>query len=272
MLDSSIMDAIKETVKSAVTDAVTNAVKAEFDARMPAIQQAIEDIAALKRDLKDVEGRLETVEEAISDTSARAETTLTSIIPAMADHISEIAEALSMRQLDLEVHGRKWALIIQGIEGTANEDQKVTRQKCVTFATSKLGIRDAGAMPLAACHRLQPAAGSGIIIRFCDLADRNTWLDSARNLRNQDIKVNISPDVPPVLRGIKKDLLQKRKDLPAEEKRFSHIKYQRQWPYMFLARKGKGPINSTISKQDIIRAVLNMNPAFKVNLNAELNK
>ena len=61
-----------------------------------------------------------------------------------------------------------------------------------------------------------------------------------------------------------KDLLQKRKDLPPEEKKRSFIRYHRQWPYMDLAVGNNRFIRSDIRKEAIVQSVLCANPMFRV--------
>ena len=145
-------------------------------------------------------------------------------MPALTSHAEKVATALALQTLDLDVHRRKWSLTIQGIKGDAGEEDAVTRKACVDLARNHLGIADANEKGFSACHRLNKRKDAGIIIRFQDLSRRNEWLDGAKNLRTHTERISISPDLPPVLRHLKTELLQKRKDMSPEHKKKSYVK------------------------------------------------
>ena len=42
-------------------------------------------------------------------------------LPELSSDLEQLASALVLRTLDMEVHSRKWNLIIQGVKGPANE-------------------------------------------------------------------------------------------------------------------------------------------------------
>ena len=56
---------------------------------------------------------------------------------------------------------------------------------------------------ILACHRLDQKEDAGIIVRFCDLSERNSWLSKTKNLKASPLRVSISPDLPPSLRPLK---------------------------------------------------------------------
>ena len=127
------------------------------------------------------------------------DTVVSDTLPAITDHISSIATALAMRQMDLEVHRRKWALVIQGVEGAAKEKEEDTRAACIALVRDALKVQTAMNTRVSACHSLSQDTDAGIIIRFTDLTERNLWLRHTKNLKGKDTKVTISPDLPPVL-------------------------------------------------------------------------
>ena len=147
---------------------------------------------------------------------------------------------LALQTLDIDVHCRQWALMVQGFKGAAKEDKADTRAACVQSAKDNLAINDASLCILSACHRLSQKADTGIMIRFCG-------------------HVSISPDMLPMWCLIKKDL-QKCKDPPPEEKK-CFIRFHQQWPYMDLAVG-----NNRFVRLDIIigKSVLGANPMFSI--------
>ena len=160
-----------------------------------------------------------------------------------------------MRQLDQDVHRSKRSLTIQGLPGDAKEDEGDTRRACVDFAEAHLGVPVASERDFAACHRLNQRSDAGIIARFTDLQQRDRWLLGARGLKNSDLRVSISPDLPPVVRLLKKELLEKRRTLPPEVKSKAHIRYLRQWPYVELSMgKDNDPIRPSCEPRTIVQS------------------
>ena len=74
--------------------------------------------------------RIADVEQAMQDTCDRLEAAVSTLLPAITRHMSELAEGLAKKQLEVDVHHRKWTLVINGIYGGAGEDEAVTRQTC----------------------------------------------------------------------------------------------------------------------------------------------
>ena len=108
-----------------------------------------------------------------------------------------------------------------------------------------------------------PDAKSAIYIRFTDLQERNDWLSHARNLAGKDSPVSISPDIPPVLRQLKKDLLAQRKDLDLNERRQAGIYFLKQWPFMKLKIKNKPDRLPRISQRVVVEEILGFNPTME---------
>ena len=175
-------------------------------------------------------------------------------IPKIENNMKKIASALIMQTLDLDVHRRKWSLTIHGLNGDRGEDDSTTRRKCIALAKNVLGVDDADPRYITACHRLKHSDNSGVIIRFCDLSQRNKWLAGARNLQRHPGKISVSPYLPLVLRSLKNDLLVKWKGLPPADKAKSRINYISRWPYVTLAvagkplQKGKSPSTRSCSR------------------------
>ena len=149
-------------------------------------------------------------------TSDRLEDAITTMLPAITAHISHLTEALARRQLEMEVHRCNWNFVIRGIQDDAKEDGAVTRQSCVDFAKTVLKATDAEATAFAAYHRPSQKANAGILVRFVDLAQRDSWLSGTKHLNNYSGKVSISPDLPPVFRPMNDELMEVRSKLPRD--------------------------------------------------------
>ena len=147
------------------------------------------------------------------------------------------ATTSALKATDAEVHSRKWNLIIHGIPGEKGECETSTEQKVRDFAATDLRIEEAKnreSLPFSACHRLQQKQNAGIIVRFSNLADRNNWLKNAKNLQTSNKNISISPDIPQVLKPLKTELLNERKELPPKQKKTAKIQYHKTWPYISL--------------------------------------
>ena len=221
------------------------------------LDEALEELATVRNKVGDLE-------TAVQHSSDRVDTIVSNTLPGVAQHISSIATALAMRQLDLDVHQRKWALVIDGVDGAAREKEEDTRTACLALARDALKIPDAINTRISACHRLSPDANSAIYIRFTDLQQRNNWLGNAKNLAGRDTNISISPDIPPVLRQLKKDLLAQRRNLDANKRKHSSIQYIKQWPYMKLKIRNHGDQYPRVSQQTIVKDVLGLNPLVEV--------
>ena len=178
--------------------------------------------------------------------------------------MSHLAEALARRQLELEVHRRKWNLVIHGIQGDAKEDGSVTRQTCVQFAKTALKVPDAEATAFAACHRLSQKPNAGIILRFVDLAQRDSWISGTKHLKNYSGKVSISPDLPPVIRPLKDELMEARAKLPTDIKQKSRLKFLPQWPFVELRIEGQSPKRPSSSLSSVTSKMLSIEPLLRL--------
>ena len=73
--------------------------------------------------------------------------------------------------------------------------------------------------------------------------------------------------LPPVLRSLKKELLEKRRELPPEVKSRAHVRYLRQWPYVELSMgKNKTSIRPSTTQRAIVQKFLGSAP-LSVSLN-----
>ena len=204
------------------------------------------------------------LETAAQDMDVRVETIETASLPALATHIASVTTNLATYVLDQDVHRRKWSLIIHGIKDAEREDELTTRQKCIALAAETLRVPNAVNTQLSACHRLSKKANAGIILRFVDLSQRNIWLTNARNLKNSKEHISISPDLPPLIRPLKMDLLQQRKELPPDVRVKSHVQYFSSWPYVKLNVPGQQPRVPTPTKNAVLGTLFGVSALLKL--------
>ena len=241
-------------IRNTVRDEIQAVVKQEVSDRLDRFEQQLTQLSALQQQMGHVTA-------AIDFTSKKLEDLKSSSLPALYNHVERISEALAVQTLDLDMHRRKWSLTINSIKGASGEDDVDTRNACVQLARDHLGIPDADPNNLAACHRLARKEDTRIILRFRDLSRRNEWLFGAKNLKGHSDTISISPDLPPVLRAIKKDL-QKRKALSPVDRKTAHIRYPRQWPYMELVVGKNRKIRSDIKKDSVVENILGFNALY----------
>ena len=125
-------------------------------------------------------------------------------------------------------------------------------------------ITDASVFDFSSCQRLANNENAGIMIRFKDLQQRNNWLQNAKCLKNHAINISFAPDFPPVLRPLKKELLEKRKNLSATEKKGAIIKNLRQWPYVELKLVNGPVIRPSVKAEDVVHSVLGFHPMMRI--------
>lgn len=253
-VDPEILNAIQVAIKP-MLDAQSDIIKASQQAMSKKLDDALMQITTVSQKVNDLE-------VAVQHSSDRVDNVVKETLPTLSQHVSAIATALAMRQLDLDVHQRKWALVIDGVNGRAGEDER--RAACLTLGRDDLGIPNAMETRVSACHRLSQEDNAAIYIRFTDLSERDTWLSSAKNLAGKNSQVSISPDMPPILRPVKKDLLLQRKELPVDDRKKSGIHYMKQWPYMKLRIRGKSDRLPKLSKESIVAQMLGFDSVMEI--------
>ena len=172
-----------------IQEEMNKIIKSQIEERLTQKKESIKVMSELGNTLASVEA-------ACSHTSKRLDALHNTTLPALASHIQKIADGLVFQNLDLDVHRRKWNMTLQGLPGEAGENENITCRSCIKLAREKLGITEAKKEDFSACHRLKQGPNAGIIIRFRDLRDQNMWLDNAKRLKDSQMKISISPDLP----------------------------------------------------------------------------
>ena len=201
--------------------------------------------------------------EQITVLSEKYENLKTKTLPALATHVATVTNQLALRNLELETHRRKWNLILHGVGGEEGESQNTTREKVLRFAKDNLKLKNNELdMHFAACHRLSRNKDAGIIIRFCDLGQRDLWMSSTRNLKGS--KFSLAPDLPPKVRPLKNAIMLHRKSLNEEARRKSKVRYLAQWPFVELRLDDKNTFRPQVALEQIVGDVLGIHTMFKL--------
>ena len=123
--------------------------------------------------ISNMQNSIAALEKSMTFHTQELDTMRNSTLPGLVGHISQVATAITLQNVDLNVHRRKFSLIIQGLEGPAREECANTRKSVIDMAKTKLGVL-ATPRDLAACHRLKPMKDAGIIVRrFVDINERD---------------------------------------------------------------------------------------------------
>ena len=192
MTNVNIRQIIRVEIRQAFADefgAQIKLIKDELGGRLLRMVEKLQTIANVRQ-------TVDALEKSAEFTASQLEELQSTAIPKIEHNMKKIASALVMQTLDLDVHRRKWSLTIHGLNGDRGEDDSTTRRKCIELAKNFLGVDDADPRDITACHRLKQSENSGVIIRFCDLSQRNRWLAGVRNLLRHPGISNISDHLP----------------------------------------------------------------------------
>ena len=122
-----------QSIETNIDARILAAIKLAVREEMGDISTRLENIDRILASLVEVQRRMEVVEESIQFTSERLDALATEVLPALSNHMVRIAESLAHQTLQIDVHRRKWNVVIQGIDGPAGEEESVTRTKCFIF-------------------------------------------------------------------------------------------------------------------------------------------
>ena len=78
----------------------------------------------------------------------------------MSDHTARITESLAHQTPQIDIHHRKWNIVIHGVEGPVGELVCATHTKCIQFVKEVLKEENAATWHFAACHWLRQPMGA----------------------------------------------------------------------------------------------------------------
>ena len=224
------LTAMKNEILGKISD-----LKADFDERLKKVEGAV----GILEGQEDVADLITTVKDLSTTFENKAEELKQQAVSHMEQKLQEVTEdalgvwqrAMGMKVLANDLHNRKWCLILHGIPGEENERDYETVAKVVAFGNDKLGVPNTS---IATAHRLNfHAPNSAIYLRFVKLHERNAWLRACSEKLTPADNKSLIPDIHPVLRDVRSNLLDMRKDLRRQQKK-AHLKYIPEWPFMKL--------------------------------------
>ena len=223
------------------------------------VTKRLDDIDKSLRIFAELQTKVDAIETAMQNSSDMLDTFVKDTLPSLFSHLSSVAEGLAHQTLKIDVHRRKWNLIFHGVEGPAGEKEHATRESMVEFAKNTLKAKNPAKSDLAACHRLSGTQNAGTIVRFVDLSKRDQWLSGTKHLKGMK-DITVSPDLPPVLRQMKDELMKIRKDLDADKKTKAKIRYLPSWPFVELKVGDDTPIRPRTTLASVTKDILGINP------------
>ena len=230
-------------------------VKSTISTEIKDLTKKFDSMSAAVAALSGLPSRVDSLEEKmqeLSDVGDKVDCLMEEKVPKLSENLCKITESISLKMLDDQVHSRKWALVINGLDGPAGEREAATRRKTLDFAQRHLEITTDG-LSLHACHRLSNKQNASVFIHFVDLDTRNIWLSKASNLKGTGM--SISPDLPPAVRPIKSDILLQRKNLPIDQRKLAKVKYIKKWPYVYMT-VGDKQIYSSVNVENTVELFL----------------
>ena len=132
-------DTIENKVTSAVADALDKRLKPfqeDVLKRLSELEKHMSIVSKLKEVVEDVEKSLEFHVKQVQDIQ-------TQVLPDLAAHFSDALTSVALQNVDLNVHRRKFSLVVQGIPGPASEDSADTRKAVISMAKTQMGVADA---------------------------------------------------------------------------------------------------------------------------------
>ena len=239
-----------------IRQAVRGATREEVSDRLDKFEHKVSELTTMKSTLRDHGNQIKDLEKSLEFSSQEIKDLNEKLIPALDKKFSDLSTKICMNLLNIDVHRRKWSLIINGLKSKQGETEPETHAIVRRFASEKLKMKGVDSHLFSACHRLAQKPDAGIIIRFVDLADRNNWLANAKNLKNTDSGVSLSPDLPPSLCPLKTAILKRRTELPPDQKKVAQVRYIPSWPYVCLRIQGHATLNPRITKETIVTEYL----------------
>ena len=211
--------------------------KDDFGACFANLHLKIErNVEQIKLDVSEVKGRVAHLENFSKEAEVAIRTINESAIPNVCTKI----ENESKERLKLEILGRKWNLVIRGVDGEATERGRVTLDKVKTFFKDvlKAPSESVDEIHFQACHRLPsgPEGKKNIIVRFCSLLDRDDILALAMKLPPKS-GYSVVVDLPKSVAERRSALLKKRAEMPEAERKKTKVVYVKEFPFVTFNKK-----------------------------------
>ena len=84
--------------------------------------------------------------------------------------------------------------------------------------------------------------------------------------------ISVSPDLPPVLRQMKDELMKMRRELDGEKKMKAKVRYLPAWPFVELKVGNDEPIRPKTTMASVTKQILGFDPSPDPNIISDLSK
>lgn len=146
-------------------------------------------------------------------------------------------------RMKLELWGRKWNVIVRGVDGGNRENPRETRTRVRQFFIDQLGYAQdrANCIHMSAVHRLPsgPIHKRNVICRITSLIDRDELLHAAATTLRKGSGFSVVPDLPPSLAILRGNLLKERSEMSSDDRSNCRLMYLREPPFVKLVMKPK---------------------------------
>ena len=195
------------------------------------------DIVRIQDRVKETEKKICQIEGSVEFVHGEIRDIHEKTVPNLETRIQQVDD----ERLKLELWGRKWNLVIRGIEGILRESTDNTETKVRDFfiATLKVDQEKVEKMIFQAIHRIPSGEENmkAVIVRFVSLRDRDLVLHHAIKYLTRGCGFSVITDLPKVLATRRYSLIQERRAMEETERRQTKIVYLHESPFIALQRK-----------------------------------
>ena len=200
--------------------------------------------------ITEVSKKLDDVASSLEYTQSHFETVVNQVVPALVAHNAKIQTRTILKQMEIDIHRRKRNLMVFGLKGPKRENEHETLRVVTEFARNYLGVAPER-WQIRMAHRLNiNAENAGIIVVFNCGYMRDAWvqgsIDNAPALKQH--KMSVVTDLPPVLRTVRSQLLDLRRQKLYTTKEWAEarVKQLAQWPFLQLVVQEAAPDGMTL--------------------------
>ena len=191
----------------------------------------------IKQRVSTAENKIEQIEHSLEFAHSEIRDVHEKCVPNLEEKIQDVENSV----LKLELWGRKWNLIVRGIDGNLRETTVMTENKVKQFFLNKLNVEKAKVdqMNFQAVHRIPSGDETkrAIIVRFVSLIDRDMVLSHAIKNLKKGCGFSVVTDLPKPLVDRRFKLLEERKTMSEDDRKKTKIVYLREPPFIILKTK-----------------------------------
>ena len=110
-----------------IRQAVKDAIREEVSDRLDKLEHKVSELTTMKSTLRDLGNQIKDLEKSLEFSSQEIKDLNEKFIPALDKKFSDLSTKICMNLLNIDVHRRKWSLIINGLKGKQGETEPETR-------------------------------------------------------------------------------------------------------------------------------------------------